>query len=239
MRRWRFLPKPAEPAPIFAAHIPGYPHAIEGHRASSAQMAVTRGVFAKVLRAHGRPRLLSKIVGRPVPIVFLHSVYPSAQFVVLRRELRAVVSSLLKVDFYRHGTLEGWKWEKLPAEYLRLWEKRGRPEALRAAVWVLMNLERIETELSMIPGGQRLDVEFKQFIARPRECLGRILSFAGVEDDASFHRQVERFRLGNPEGKWQAHLTKEEQKWLGELEELAEVRRERRLANVAQPNAAS
>ncbi len=59
-----------------------------------------RSVFEKTLKYQGKTRLATKLTGPP-RISYLRSIFPDAVFVHVVRDGRAVVDSLLRVDFWK------------------------------------------------------------------------------------------------------------------------------------------
>ena len=75
-----------------------------------------------ILVLQGKKRLFTKLTGPP-RIHYLSTIFPDAGFIHLLRDPRAVVSSLLRVNFWRfHGGLKKPWWKNgLPGEYLAEW----------------------------------------------------------------------------------------------------------------------
>ena len=58
-----------------------------------------RATVAGVLRYHGKARFAAKLTG-PARISYVSSIFPEARFVHVVRDGRAVVQSLMKVEFW-------------------------------------------------------------------------------------------------------------------------------------------
>jgi hypothetical protein len=141
---------------------------------------------------HTSIRLLEKTPKNCLRIPFLRALFPDASFVVLRRDGRATISSL--IDCWRaggrYGTYRlpepvripgredaGWCF-LLPPGWRRL---LGAPlEEVCAAQW-LAAVEAIGAELPALRAAGRVhEVAYEELVARPREVLEGLLAFLGL-----------------------------------------------------------
>lgn len=151
----------------------------------------------------GKSRFLAKLTGPP-RMVYLQSIFPDAYFVHIIRDGRAVVNSLLNVDFWRErGGLEKPWWSGLPHESLQQWKAQGKtPEALAAVQWkYLIELARREREA--IPADHYLEVKYEEFIRRPKETFTAILQFCKLPDSRHMQSYLDtRVTIRDMNFKW-------------------------------------
>ena len=125
----------------------------------------------------GKNRFVAKLTGPP-RMTYLREIFPDAYFVHIIRDGRAVVNSLLNVDFWRErGGLERPWWSGLPDESIQQWEECGKtPEALAAVQWKYL-IELARQESKVIPAGHYLEVKYEDFTRRPQETVEAIQQY--------------------------------------------------------------
>jgi hypothetical protein len=138
--------------------------------------------------APGAPvRLLEKTPKNALRVPFLLEVFPDAQFIFLKREPRANLSSMMEAwrakGWITYRGLPGWPgpWSLLlPPGYERL---KGRPlEEIVAFQWRVAN-ETILDDLAELPYGRWTTVRYEAFLADPRTQVAKLLEFAGLAMD--------------------------------------------------------
>ena len=146
-----------------------------------------------LLRFQGRSRFVTKITGPP-RIGYLTSVFPDAIFVHVVRDGRAVVNSLLNVDFWiegggydrpwwRNGLQEGWETE---------WKSFGSsPISLAALQWRTI-MEVTDWERRRISSNQYFEVRYEDFLADPHRTLELVAQFCDVNATAEELRKAAR-----------------------------------------------
>src|SRR5215510_3194350 len=105
-RETRFFPKPVEPNPVFEHWTKSFRREDIPEEVINESRATIPPLVSRLQRWHGNPRFLTKMVGRPVKIELLASLFPGARFVHITRALKPTTSSLLLVEFYRGGGFE-------------------------------------------------------------------------------------------------------------------------------------
>jgi LPS sulfotransferase NodH len=134
-----------------------------------------------------RVRLLEKTPKNALRVPFLLEVFPDAQFIVLQREPRANLSSMMQAwrakGWITYRQLPGWPgpWSLLlPPGYERL---QGRPlEEIVAFQWRVSN-ETILDDLADLPRERWTTVRYEALLADPRAEVGKLLEFAGLAMD--------------------------------------------------------
>ena len=156
-----------------------------GCAASSATAQRVRSAVQSVLAWQGRSHFATKLTG-PGRICYLSSIFPGARYVNVIRDARAVVSSLMRVDFWEsNGGLERPFWNNgLDGQVLADWQESGSdPVALAAMQWKFV-IESTREEAAQLPDGHYLEVRYEDFVAMPDKLTGRIFDFSGLEYSA-------------------------------------------------------
>ena len=171
----------------------------------TAVLARYRRHAAAVLRWQGKSRFLHKHTGF-ARVGFLRGVDPTGQFIHVLRDGRAVVNSLLNVEWW-DGSLDSWWWGPMPEGYVEQFERADRdPMVLAALVWLRLT-ELIEQELQVLPPAQLMTLRYDQFVKAPVESLGKICAFTGLEEAPVFLSRVRRFKVRDADQGWQRKLS--------------------------------
>jgi len=134
-----------------------------------------------------RIRLLEKTPKNALRIPFFLEIFPDAQFIFLRREPRANLSSMMQAwranGWVTYRNLSGWPgpWSLLlPPGYERL---RDRPlEEIVAFQWKAAN-ETILEDLAGLPHERWTSLSYEDFTADPRAEVAKLLAFPACGDD--------------------------------------------------------
>lgn len=207
---------PVEPYRFWDYYAPGFSEPFRDLRADDASTRIRRRLPASLGRAASpsRPRLLAKITGWP-RLGFLHAVFPSAKFIHVYRDGRAVANSLLNVSFWRgwQGP-DNWRMGPLTPEESEQWARAGHSfVALAGLQWVKL-MGAFRQARDAIGRGRVLEISYERLCSHPEEAMGRALEFAGIPDRASFQSALSSFELTSTNDKWRAELTSRQQEIL-------------------------
>jgi hypothetical protein len=149
-----------------------------------------RRFFVVRARKQGKAVFLHKFTGWP-RARFVDAVFPSAKFVHLVRDGRAVASSLMQVRFWQgyRGPSE-WSFGPLSAAHAREWEDSGRSFALLAGLEWKTLMDAFEEAERAISRDRWLNVRYEDLVEDPRRELHRILAFADLPWTADLERQL-------------------------------------------------
>ena len=176
----RFLPRPDECYEIWelcCGNKFSWDYLI-GAKASLEERRKLWNAVRLLLRFQGRSRFVAKITGPP-RIGYLTSVFSDAIFVHVVRDGRAVVNSLLNVDFWiegggydrpwwRNGLQEGWETE---------WKSfDSSPISLAALQWRTI-MEVTDWERRRISSNQYFEVRYEDYVGDPVGVMAQILKF--------------------------------------------------------------
>ena len=158
-------------------------------------------------------RVLEKTPKNSLRIPFFLKIFPDARFVLLWRDPRENLSSIMEA--WRSGrwttyrTLEGWEgpWSLLlPPGWQSL---RGRPlEEVAAYQWDCANRVALD-DLAALPRDRWTSVTYAELVSDPAATVRHLCSFAGIDFDDALAARVSaplplsRYTQTRPEeGKW-------------------------------------
>ncbi len=209
-RGWKkVLPKPAE-----AIEVPRFISdglfqkrgLVREQDVASAVVDRYRDYIGSVLRWHGKPRFLQKHTGF-ARTGFLNLVDPTARFVQMVRDGRAVAYSLSRVEWWSHES-RAW-WGEMPAEYDEEYERSGRdPMILGAIVWKHL-LDVTEQETASLPDDRLLTVSYSDFVRGPGEHMQAICRHCDLDYSLRFRRRLDSFRIRDADEAWKTGLKPE------------------------------
>lgn len=222
LRETRGFPKPVEPNRLISHWFPGYfSEALDDAVVAESTERLLPPLM-RVRRWDGRPRLLLKMVGRPVKVGLFERLCNEPCFVHITRELKPTVASLLRVDFYeRTGTIEPWPWGCIPEGYWEFYERSGRQPEIVAAIQYALNRSELHRQLLEVPSARRLEVGYSDFVAHPLAQVQVIARAAHLLVDRRYEKRVSRRRIyRGADRKWERQLTAEQICRLDAFEEL-------------------
>jgi sulfotransferase family protein len=165
--------------------------------------ACLRLAFAGLQRWSGGRVLISKRIANNQRIPFLADAFPSARFLHLIRDGRAVAYSLSRVDWWEDGLV--WWYGGTP----RRWrEQGGDPWDLVATHWV-RELASIEQGLGTVAADRQLELRYEALVGEPAAVLQRVAQFAGLAGDGAWQAELERLSYPNKDEAWRDRLTPE------------------------------
>jgi hypothetical protein len=151
-----------------------------------------RNFFTDRAHAQRTDTFLHKFTGWP-RAGFIREVFPSARFIHVVRDGRAVANSWLQMPWWLG--FEGpdhWQWGPLPAELAAEWEASGRSFVVLAGLLWKMLIDAFDSARKGIPAVDWLEVRYEDVAANPRTAFARMLEFCGIPWDPAFERGFER-----------------------------------------------
>lgn len=151
-------------------------------RAEDVNIAYLRSYFQKIVSYQGKKRLAFKITG-PSRIEFLQSVFPDAQFIRIKRNSIATISSLLKSTFWhKRGEGQIW-WKGAYSDEEKQWaeEHKDNPVAMTAIqIKKITDTSDYEIKKNDI---EVMDVQYVDFTRNPEKTISEILEYTGLSKD--------------------------------------------------------
>lgn len=169
-----------------------------------------RTVSAAMLSAK-RHRFLAKVTGWP-RIGFLYEIFPDAKFIHIIRDGRAVVNSMLNVDWWWgwQGP-QNWRWGMLSPAHMAEWEQHDRSfVALAAIEWKIL-MDAAETAKQVLPPENYVEIKYEDLCVDPTAVMQQVLQFCDLPSADGFRRAVQRYQLRNTNHKWQQQLSPHQQ----------------------------
>jgi len=145
----------------------------------------------KILLLQNKKRFFAKLTG-PSRIYFLLNVFPEAFFINIIRDPRAVVNSLLNVNFWKNsgGYQRPWWQNGLSEEDIDQWKKYANsPVALGAVQWKRV-VELTDVEKKLLIPSRYIEIRYEDFIEKPHESLSTIFQTFHLPDSKRAHRYV-------------------------------------------------
>ena len=192
----RLFPMPVEGEPVYRGAGLGEPGSTNDDRAGER----LRHVFERIRIFGGGSVLVSKRIGNNLRIPFLAEAFPTARFVDVVRDGRAVAYSLSRVDWWAENVVP-W-YGGTPSD----WQAEGRdPWELCARTWV-EELRAIRTGLRTVPAERIMHVRYETLVSDPLEALGSIAAFIGLESDERWRDSLRALAFPDRNEAWRQQL---------------------------------
>jgi hypothetical protein len=199
--RDRLYPMPVEGEPVYAAC--GIPDSVSSDTVSMNAARELRRAVAGTMRWGGGTHFINKRIANVRRIPLLAAAFPNARFIDITRDGRAVAVSLSRVDWWEDSVV--WWYGGTP----KAWREDGRdPWELCARNWV-EEVRAIDSGLDELNPKQVLRLTYEEFTAEPVETILRVAAFAGLDDVASWRRDIERIQFRNRNDSWKKGLPPE------------------------------
>ena len=213
------LIKPSEAYQFWEYYCPGFTRPCRDLKAEDVTHQKRNAIqkaLSSLLTAH-RKRLLVKITGWS-RMGFLKEIFEDAKFIHVVRDGRAVVNSILEVDWW-----EGWQGPQsarggilLPSQ-LEQWERYDRSFVALAAIEFNSLMDAIQTARSNIKPENFLEIRYEDLCEKPVDIFRQTIDFCELEWLPEFERSIQKFNLCNTNYKWQKDLTPRQQEILGTI----------------------
>ncbi len=138
---------------------------------------------------------LHKFTGWP-RAAFLHEVFPTARFIHVVRDGRAVANSWLQMPWWLgFGGPERWQWGPLPSDLAAEWEAAERSFTVLAGLLWRMLIDSFDHARAALPDDAWLEIRYEDITARPEEAFDRMLRFSGLQWCNEFEQGFARHRF--------------------------------------------
>ncbi len=172
------------------------------------QSAVSR------LTVSGRPHPLIKITGWP-RMGYLLEAFPDAKFIHIVRDGRAVVNSIMQIDFWEgwKGT-KGWRGHEMSPDQQRRWDESGQSFVTLAAMELSDMLDAMVKATTNVPAEQFMELSYESLCDDPVGAFDTVTAFSGLQMTPDFERAIIDFGFRNTNEKWRRDLTDLQQRQL-------------------------
>src|SRR5699024_2167469 len=146
-----------------------------------------RSFFSNIVKYQNRERLAFKITG-PSRLGYLHSIFPDATFVFIKRRPLPNIRSMLKVGFYQDYKYKlSWNgsniYTRREKEKVDQWKKEKVPAYIAALQYYKIQEVFEKEKKALDTDGNVLEVSFEDFIESPKEIISGILDVVDLTWD--------------------------------------------------------
>ena len=152
--------------------------------------------FQKIIKYQKRKRLTFKITG-PSRMEYLLSIFPDAYFVILKRKPIPTISSFLKVNFWKTRGLKKLWWSGVYSDEEMKWVNDHKDDPILLTTFQIKKMYDI-TELECKKCNPNyIEVNYEDFVKKPREEITRILDFANLDKDNACLKYLKENKIYN------------------------------------------
>jgi hypothetical protein len=149
--------------------------------------------FRSRARVQQTDTFLHKFTGWPRS-GFIRGVFPSARFIHVVRDGRAVANSWLQMPWWLgFGGPDHWQWGPLPPGLQAEWEASDRSFVVLAGLLWQILIDSFDSARSAVGSRDWLEVRYEDVAANPRQAFAAMLDFCGLPWSAEFERGFERY----------------------------------------------
>lgn len=172
--------------------------------------AEIQNVLSKIL-TNKRSRLLVKITGWP-RIGFLHEIFNNAKFIHVLRDGRAVVNSIINVDWWWgwRGP-QNWRLGELTPPHQEEWERYNKSFMALAAIYWKILMDALEKAKASIDSDDFLEVKYEDLCSNPPGVFKEVIEFCELGWSQEFEDSIKKYTLRNTNYKWKKELTTDQQ----------------------------
>lgn len=147
-----------------------------------------RSFFEQQARTQGGLAFVHKFTGWP-RARFIDAVLPSARFVHVVRDGRAVANSLLQMPWWGgYRGPDAWGWGPLSERYAKEWDASDRSFPVLAAIQWKLLIDAFDVAQQAIPSDRWLEIRYEDFVHDPAGRTRELLSFCGLTWSDAFER---------------------------------------------------
>ncbi len=161
-----------------------------------------------------RPTPLHKITGWP-RMGYLNAAFPDAKFIHVVRDGRAVVNSIMQIDFWEgwKGT-KGWRGLDMTDEQQARWDASGQSFVTLGAMELADMFDAMVKATALIPADRFMEIRYEDLCDDPTGTFANVTSFCDLEYTDDFNQSVIDFGFRNTNTKWRKDLTELQQRQL-------------------------
>lgn len=138
---------------------------------------------------------LHKFTGWP-RIGFLSAIFPTARFIHIVRDGRAVANSWLQMSWWSgYFGPQQWSYGALSAELQDEYESSGRSFVVLAAIAWKILMEAFADAAAALPASRYLEMRYEDIVDAPEGEFSRLVQFAGLEATPAFLRSVDAYQF--------------------------------------------
>jgi len=200
-------------------YIPGFSRSYRDFKAedSTRQQKNSLQKGLPQLLTKKRKRLLIKFTGW-TRIGFIKEVFPDAKIIHIMRDPRAVVNSMIHVDFWT-GRLGPYhlNWGVLTQKELEVWDKFDQSFIALAVIEYKRILTAYHESLEKLSHENKQDIlelTYSNLCVNHEILMGKVLDFCNLEQPVKFIKKISSYKLTNKNNKWKSNFTSQQQQTL-------------------------
>lgn len=161
-----------------------------------------------------RPTPLHKVTGWP-RMGYLNAAFPDAKFIHVVRDGRAVVNSIMQIDFWEgwKGT-KGWRGLEMTDEQKQRWDASGQSFVTLGAMELADMFDAMIAATQLIPADRFMEIRYEDLCDDPTGTFAEVSEFCDLEYTKGFNQSVIDFGFRNTNAKWRNDLTELQQRQL-------------------------
>ena len=208
--------KPSEAYPYWERIAPGFSEPFRDLLATDLTERTRANLVDAVSRLTipSRPTPLIKITGWP-RMGYLLKAFPDARFIHVVRDGRAVVNSIMQIDFWQgwKGT-KGWRGLDMTPEQQRRWDESGQSFVTLGAMELADMFDAMVAATPLVPKEQFMEIRYEDLCDDPTGTFESVTDFCTLEYTDGFNTSVIDFGFRNTNDKWRRDLTDLQQRQL-------------------------
>jgi Sulfotransferase family len=160
-------------------------------KASQAERDKAIGLVLDVMRYQGKSRFATKITG-PTRMCYLDSIFPDALYVHVVRDGRAVVNSLMKIEFWKEGGgyEKPWWQGGLSEEDMEVYRRHDKSPLVLAAIQWRRIMTIARQEAAAIDPRRYIEIRYEDTLQQPFATLDRIIEFSQLKHSEKVHDYI-------------------------------------------------
>ena len=208
----KIIPTPTEGEAIYTAcGIPSVPD--EGYELPIESRTCFQTRMRRILEQHGSKTLFLKRTANNRRVPQLSQALPSAKYIYIVRDGRAVAHSLIKVDWWLDSVV--W-WD---GRSVRQMLREGVNEKDIAAKNWLYECTAIEKGVSQLDAKNVYRLKFEELLAKPKETITNLIKFSGLEVTGPYLNQIDSLELKLRREKWETAWNQTEKDQVNTIQE--------------------
>ena len=146
---------------------------------------------------------------------YLYEAFPDALFIHVVRDGRAVVNSIMQIDFWDgwRGT-KGWRGLDMTPEQKARWDRSGQSFVTLGAMELSDMLDAMVSATEQVPDEQFFELTYESLCADPVATFESVVEFCDMAMTDEFATSVTEFGFRNTNDKWRNDLTDLQQRQL-------------------------
>lgn len=148
-----------------------------------------RFFFEKIVKYQNRERLAFKVTG-PARLMYLHSIFPDAHFINIKRDPLPTIRSLLKVNFWNEQEGKDGLWWRGKNVYsfhekkkIEQWNEDNKPAYIAALQYYKVHDIYRKEKKNLNTQDRVINVSYEDFTQKPKKNINIILNAVNLEWD--------------------------------------------------------